>query len=460
MILSRYLFLTFALVCGHFAGAQTVVNSTYVDQPGPCQYSDPNCWSPAEVPNNTPSRLFNVSVPGRDYFYVDMSATVSNLDLAGYASVQHVDFTVTGTTVLAVDPSYYLVVRTSTPGLSTFFNAGTLSTYSANNLRGRYSVQDDGGPATLQFNGADIHTLSDGFLGLYGELAKVTDEIGNDAMRNFRRIESNAELNLAGHNLTVPTPFTNEGTLNITHYDFGSGKSPTIFTAAHSLTNFDPADRTLRGGKFIVSYGSAQPGPAVELRFNGADIVNNGSEIELGGTGSRIADLLGNDALRNLAHNRPAGTLRFIFRDFATLGAFRNDGQLSLSFSTFTVSGPMGNFDAATGTLFSGAYQIYEGTFKFSGADIVRNGASLTFFTNGNITDLAGNNALRNLKDNLASGSFILGRDFSVSGDFTNAGYFEIYGVRTNPDLRGRLFLPAGSSFPQDLPSRRPAERA
>ena len=450
MVPSRYLCVAFVLLCGHFAAGQTVVNSTYIGQ---CQqvYSDPNCWSPAEVPANTPGRQYNVTIPELNTVFVNVSATVSNLNLLGFAYVPNVNLTVTGAT--AIPPGAYAHVFISSDGTApSSFNAGTLSTFSANTLRGGFGIHSEGAmAATLQFNGADIITLSEGLFSLWGAFAKVSDEFGNDGLRNLARIDSSGELALYAHDLTIARPFTNDGTLSI-----GGADAPTIFAATVALTNFDPADRTLRGGKFIIGDPFVDPGPVQEMRFNGADIVNNGSFISLGGAASRIADLAGNDGLRNFAHNLSGATFYLYARNFTTLGSFRNDGLLSARRSAFTVTGSLANFDPATRTLGGGLFElIEEAVLRFDGADIVRNGSSLTLIRNSSIADLSGGDGLRNFSENLATGTFILGpiQDFSPSGNFTNAGRIETMENRGSipelPQGQGKFVVAPGFSYTQ-----------
>jgi hypothetical protein len=409
------------LVLGEFAAAQTVVNSTY---DGGCQqtYSDPNCWMPAEVPANIAGKQYNVTIPDQATIVVDVSATVSNLNLTGYAYFPNRTFTVTGTTAIPVDDFFHVII-TSDGTAPSLFNAGTLSTFSGKTLRGRYSIGNDGGGhATLQFNGADVITLSEGALFL-GPLSTVKDELGNDGLRNLARIDSSGELALFANSLTIARPFTNDGTLSV-----GDASASTVFTATVALTNFDPADRTLRGGKFLIPYSVTDPGPLQEIRFNGADIVNNGSFISLGGAASRIADLAGNDGLRNFAHNLSGASFYLYARNFTTLGSFQNDGLLSSQRSTFSVTGSFANFDPGTRTLSGGVFELIdEAVLRFGGADIVRNGSSLTLIGNSGIADSSGGNGLRNFSENLATGTFILGpiQDFSPSGNFTNQGKIE-----------------------------------
>ena len=446
----RYLCLALGLFCGPFAIAQTVVNSAYIGQ---CQqvYSDPNCWTPAEVPNNTAGRQYDVTIPELNTVFVNVSATVSNLNLTGFAYVPNVSLTVTGATTIPLDDYSHVFISSDGTAPSSF-NAGTLSAFSANTLRGGFGVDSEGAMgATLQFNGADIITLSEGVFSLSGALAKVSDEFGNDGLRNLARIDSSGELALYAHDLTIARPFTNDGTLSV-----GDGSAPTIFAATVALTNFDPTDRTLRGGKFIIGYSFTDPGPVQEIRFNGADIVNNGSFISLGGAASRIADLAGNDGLRNFAYNLSGASFYLYARNFTALGSFQNDGLLSLQRSTFSVTGSFANFDPATRTLSGGLFElIEEAVLRFGGADIVRNGSSLKLIRNSGIADLSGGNGLRNFSENLATGTFILGpiQDFTASGDFTNAGRIETMENRGSipelPQGQGKLIVPPGFSYTQ-----------
>lgn len=428
------------------AAAQMVVNSIYIG-PSYGSYGAAKNWAPAEVPNNTAARNYNITIPPTIAVTVDVDATISNLTLGSFLNISGKALAVTGTTQSPVNqaPNIYVGSTADMPGT---FNAGTLVAFSDSLLRGRYIIGSGGSPATVQFKGANIVTLS-GELGLYGAFARVVDEYGSDALRNLARIESGAVLSSDGRNLAVYAPFANNGTLNL------GGNSATIFTAASSLTNFDFGTRTLTGGKFVLNQFAYGPGNLpVELRFDGADIVNNGSTIELAGATSRIADLAGNDGLRNLARNLPGASLTLRDHDFATAGRFGNEGLLSLTRSTFVVAGPFTTFDPATRTLSSGAYEIIGGALKFSGADIVHSAASIVL-AGGSITDLTGNNGLRNFSDNLAGAAFVLyqGEDFRAPGDFTNAGRVETIGyyggIPEVPPSWGKFTVAPGFSYIQ-----------
>jgi hypothetical protein len=447
----RYLvpFLTL-LFLGDFAASQTVVNSTFIDQSA-ANYDDPTNWMPAEVPNNTVLKNYNVNISPGFAVEVNVDATISNLTLAGAftgLNIRGKTFVVNGTTTNQIKSGVINVESSASAAAK--FDAGMLSRFSNKALSGNYIISSYGSPATLQFRGADISTLSDGYFGFNGPLARIVDESGNDALLNLARLESGATLSLFDHSLVTNAPFSNEGSLSITQ-----GHTGTTFTSAVSLTNFDPGTRTITNGNFAIGGYDPAIGPA-ELRFNGADIVNNGSVIQLIGARARIADLAGNDGLRNLARILPNGVLLLSQHDFAITGQFQNDGSLSLlGKSIFTVVGALANFDPTTRTFSGGAFEITDDAqVRFAGADIVHNGAHLSLSDGGIISDLLGNDALRNFNDNLSSGEFIVGNStqFTAPGDFTNSGKVEtIRPLFTPRDFGspGRFTVPSGFRYTQ-----------
>ena len=434
-------------------GQATVINSQFISRFPQAYYfiyQDSGHWSPAEVPNNTASKLYNVNI---DAFYqVEVGNTVpfpgpdeitiSNLTLGGTTTGFKVtnNFTVTGTTTKPSSQGYIEVDGT--------FDAGTFTAFADHTLAGNYTIEPSSlnGVATFRFRGADIWTFRDGSMDL-GPGSVIEDEFGNSGLRNFGHLESSATIYLNNRDLLTLAPFLNEGTI----YFITSGQ-PRSLTAIAGLKNFDPATHTLSGGRFVLI-------PTATLRFPGADIVNLASTVSLGPSGG-IVDLPGNDGLRNLAHILAGAGLTLTGRDFTTVGSFTNDGTLEVDGSTFTITGALNNFDAASHTLLGGNYVLtgtspYGGptaTLKFSGADIVHNQASISLSASS-ITDLAGNDGLRNFAENLASGSFTVGlaQVFNAPGDFTNAGSVTVtYGAQFHdPRPSGQIRLPAGSSYIQ-----------
>jgi hypothetical protein len=442
------------LLCCRFADAQTVINSTFLNRPQwPAVYSDANNWSPNGVPNDTPDRRYNVTIDIGHSVSVDRStaASISNLTLGSSLPILILDggsLTVTGTTNNQLVGQGLIDVFAYDNGPPAKFDAGTLSTFSNRVLSGNYSVSSLSNSATLQFNGADIATLANGSLSISGGLSKVVDEFGNDALRNLARIDGTGALRLNGRSAVTNAPFRNDGILYLYN-----GTTPVTFVATAGLTNFDSSNRTLSGGSFQLIGDTA--GHQVELRFPGADIVNLGSSIQLQGTGVRIADLAGNDGLRNLAHILPGAELELDEQGRTIAGPLRNDGVLSVrDYSACTIT-MLTNFDASTRTLSGGTFNVENSTLKFGGADIVNNGASVTLAYGGSITDITGSNGLRNFSNNLAGAAFVLGQgeDFTAPGDFANAGTVQTVGyyggIPENPPAFGTFTVASGFAYTQ-----------
>jgi len=309
-------------------------------------------------------------------------------------------------------------------GNFTNFSGGTLSST-------RLTLFAGGPAATVQFNGADIVTLAGAGTGisLIGLNCHIIDEVGNDALRHLAVIGPSANLSVGFLDFVTGGDLTINGSVGLEDYGLN-----TSFTVTGSLTNFDPATKTLTGGSIGVHddfSGTAN----VIFRFNGADIVNNASSLNLNTPTSKIVDQNGLDAFRNFAHNLAAGSVSFTDHNFSSAGAFTNDGTLSINGqglpTVFAVNGPLTNFNSATKTLTGGVYRVFgsfsnmsaTATLRFNGADIVHNAADLTLGGTGTIVDQASNNGLRNFVDNTKSGAFtLIGQSFTASTDFTNAG--------------------------------------
>ena len=319
--------------------AQTVVDSIFTGAET-SWYSNPNNWSPREVPNNSATRTYNVTVPER--VRVEIPVRVSNL--------------------------------------------------SANAML----VEPPGGSVTVA-GSATIGSLP-------------------------------------------PSPF-------------GTGFSGLmleqggVFVVEGTLTNFDPATRTLKGGDFRVSSGSWPHTGISTLRFPGADIVNLETSLQLGGS-AQIVDEHGTNGVRNLAQIRSSGAFSVSGRDFTTAGDFTNSGVLTIGSGTFRVNGSYRTFDPATRTLSGGALEIsYGGRLQFPGADIVRNSVPLTLRDTGTIIDQNGSNALRNLAFNDSPGRFVPPDGFTTAGTFTNAG--EVIIASASGPGGGRFKIAEGHAYVQ-----------
>ena len=444
--------------CFRLASAQVVIESQQLPSVSAFpSYSDPANWSPAEVPNNTPTRHYNVTI--NSGVNVDVDATISNLDLAGHDLLNYDHAFAVVENTAATSPNVSVAAFGSAPAIC---DLGTLSAFSGGVLRGSYAVTSFSGtgPAILRFRGANVTALRSSAVYLRGSASQITDENGSDALAQLAEVDATSRLTLDGHNLVTATPLSVAGSLGVG----AIASEPTILTAAGGLTNFDSVTRTLTGGSFSLGqYDSdgAGTGPN-ELRFAGADIANNGSAITLVNDTSRITDLAGFDGLRNFARNLAGASLTLENRALVVPGDFTNDGILTLVRASFSIIGTLTNLDAASRTLSGGSCELEGGrvpaepTLRFAGADIVRNAAAVSLGGGAWIADEAGNDALRNFGENLGQGVFIvgLGQEFSGTTDFTNAGRmetlptYEIY-IGDPPPPAGVFRLAPGTTYTQ-----------
>jgi hypothetical protein len=456
-----------SFLCNLKAGSTTTAetfsgNGTGTDATGP--WSDPNHWLSAHVvPNNAGNSFFDATIMGltvsgklsnEDRIItrrvgaarLDISATVSNLTLIdaglindGFTTARANLLTVTGTTTdnslqnqtgdnFTQTPGF--TVQTQTSGADAILSLGHFTNFSGNTLSStRMTLFAQGPAATVQFNGADIVTLSNTSITLTGSNAHIIDEVGNDALRHLAVIGTGGFLSVGAADFVTGGNLTINGGVGL--LDNGLDTS---FTVTGALTNFDPATKTLTGGSIsLQSFLSATAN--VIFRFNGADIVNNASSIGLSSPRAKIVDQNGLDAFRNFAHNLAAGVVSFTDHNFSSAGAFTNDGSLSVNGQSlptaFTINGPLTNLDPGTKTLTGGVYRVFgsfsnqsaTGTLQFNGADIVHNAADLTLGGAGTIVDQSSNNGVRNFVDNTKAGTFtLLGQSFTAPTDFANAG--------------------------------------
>ena len=449
------LYVGVSLLAWNTAGAQTTVNSTFVGGFG--FYSDPTNWSPQQVPNNTANTLYTVTGKSSDFLGIefDLDVTISSLDISRAGDLSLIDhsLTVTGSTLCESGPkntigaSNFSVLSSKTDAVAslgnlTNFSGGALSNVSLgvgdNSMNGIHS-------AIIRFNGAHIVALQNADVGFFGPNSHVTDENGNDALRDLAQVDVNSSLAFGNsHNFITAGDFTNNGSLNL------QGGAPGVtFTIKGSLTNFDPSTHTLSGGRYSLT--ETYTPILTTFRFNGADIVNNSSSINLRGPDANLIDENGLDGLRHLAHISASGNLTLQDHPFTTSGDFTNDGILDFSMLSkagqFTVSGSLTNFDPVTKTLTGGNFFLGGAgkplaTLRFPGADIVHNAADIELTDTGAITDLTGADGLRNLQENKAGAKIaLIGYTLSVPGDLSNAGEISM--------APGEIKLPAGHTYTQ-----------
>jgi hypothetical protein len=344
------------------------INSSYIGANNGL-WNVPTNWSPNTLPMNGGGDTYNVTVTSR-FVGLNVDTTISNLTLSGSSgriTATDRNLTVDGATSLLPAGRFAL---NAVANSEVKFDLGTLSNFSGTNLNsGSYFVSAAPGKAAkLQFDGANIATNS-GTIVLAGVGASIIDENGLDALRNFTRNLNFVRI-LDGRNFTAANLFTNEGffvvrpgctaafphgytaiagpggpfAFNGTLEVFGTsaGSSPgngLMDVTGGSFSNYDSATKTLSQARLrIASFGNA----TARMRFTGADIVHNNSQLELGGSNSGIVDENGLDGLRNLASNN------FYFglwrRAMTIAGNFANTDAMDIyGGGDLTVVGSMSN---------------------------------------------------------------------------------------------------------------------
>lgn len=241
-----------ALALLHPAAAATVVNSTFLG--GNLLYNNPANWSPAEVPNNTATKKYNVTAMTR-FFLGGDDVTISNLTIGDWALSGGPSLTVIDATTIDRTPGNNVtgVVNLLASTQPSTFALGSLSTFANGALTGGYFLF---GPATLQFNGADVTALNGTSITL-GSASRIVNENGIDGLRNLARIEADSSLTMTGRQFATAGDFTMDGRLSVGAEGDYPGV-PGVFRIPGSLTNFDRASRTLGNGSYELN-GRSSP---------------------------------------------------------------------------------------------------------------------------------------------------------------------------------------------------------
>ncbi|MFN2474844.1 MAG: hypothetical protein ABR526_00685 [Chthoniobacterales bacterium] len=410
-------------------------------------WSDPTKWSPAEVPNDTASRFYNVTLSDQQSVAIDIDPTIHNLTGEGRSGLQ-----LYGHNLTVVEAARFTSPLIQISGGT--FKAGTFSTGAAGVLTGFFGlISYPGNAALLQFPGAHITSLQNAQITLSGTGAGVIDENSSNALRDLAKIDSQSTLHLNNHAFTVSAPVSIEGIVRLS----ADASASSTFTAVNGIGNYDATTKTLSGGTFILNAPRMPQPLPTEFRFAGADIVNNGASIQLNGEESRFADLNGLDAMRNFARNMPSGELALSNRTLLVARNFTNDGVSKLVSSTLAITGTLTNLDAATRTLRGGSWTLNHSSVRFANADIVHNGGAISLANGSTILDGSGSDALRGFTDNLAGGTFIvgIGQSFNSAAGFTNAGRVEtqpapLFGIpESTPPPAGQFTVASAAAYTQ-----------
>ncbi|MEY2500957.1 MAG: hypothetical protein QOI07_1291 [Verrucomicrobiota bacterium] len=426
---------TFLFFAASIASGQTVVNSTFVGGDFAHLYSNAANWAPAEVPNNSGTRIYDVTVP---FFSVnvDIDATVRNLTLTG----QGLDlggghsYTITGTA--SVGPNSSL---SSSGALA--INGSLLNFESASKTLsgGRYSVFGVDGRAAgiLSFPRADI-VNNGASISLLGPTSMISDEAGRDALRNFAHNLAGASFAVVARDYTINNVFTNDGFLTVgVTADRGLPAALRSSLTTNRLTNYNSQSNRLAGGSYdiIASAGtlSGIPAEPAQLIVAGADIRRNAASItlEVSGAGDLVydpsfTDENGNNALRNFVENEATGffQLRYLSHPFQLTSDFTNAGTVTLQMSSLSVPASHAYRQVAGRTNFTGGG--ITGNVEISGGELLAveglnqaNSGAQTPTINGNLT--VGNALIDPIALNV-NGSVVLSDGTRFFAGFTRSG--------------------------------------
>jgi len=372
-LLHKSFFILCALMFTSFSSARAQeTSSTYIGPVGG-NWSDPNNWSPAIVPNNSGSQTFNVSI-GAEFpgVILDLDVVVSSLnmvnDFSGILLGDHsLSSAASSVGVNFPDEQYGGgVIYAGTQHASVIANLGNLADFSGTTLNtGNYvadaSGVDPGITSTIQFNGADIRT-SNADIQLLGPGSHIVDENGNDALRNFEHNLLDGIFDFeTGRNFTSAGSIVNEGevhviselagadypttlTINGDYTGIGFPLDPgtiglTLVLAAgptgdakmvikRNLTNYDAASKTLNKTYYVWMAANGRSATTQVLGGkHPLDIVTSKAALNLFGPNTGFRDKHGNDALRNLA---VSARLLIGDRDFTTVDSFTSNSRLSI----------------------------------------------------------------------------------------------------------------------------------
>jgi hypothetical protein len=209
--------------------------------------------------------------------------------------------------------------------------------------------------------------------------------------------------------LTVANGFVNEGLIELT--STLANQAATLNVTAGTLTN-------AAGGQISALAGAG----GTANRTLGAELNNLGTlEVALGASSTFTLNKGSSDHMNSGQFNLTGGS--FLLSQTGTTPTLTNTGTIHVGNSlNFTITG--GSLTNFSGSALNGGTYEVAGTFKFPGADIATNGATIVL--DGPVSAIqnaAGVNALTNFATNASTGSFTIenGRNLST-GAFTNAG--------------------------------------
>jgi len=316
------------------------VPSLYVGPSGtfddvPTNYTVPENWEPAEVPNNIPGTVYLVEIP-QDVF-VDIAVTINSLttDTGGSLTVKDTA-TAAGSFVTAASLSNTgsLTIHNSTfdsVGIFTNFDSGT-GTLSGGTFVVEGFDLSDSQPRTavFQFASADIHVNQSALT--VTNHAMIVDQLSRDGLRNFAsNLDPGSFVVGSGFNFVAPGTFTNTGNVTVQAAipDVnGFSIAPGTFTIPTGRQYFQTSGTTTIDGSLLSDFTDIQGGT---LSVGG--VINGTLTLEgatLAPTGQTTAQVTGDVTLDSTS------TLQFSIPSAATIV---DDQFTSQEYDHLTVSG-------------------------------------------------------------------------------------------------------------------------
>jgi hypothetical protein len=340
-------------------------------------------WSPMIVPNNSGTATFDVTIDNKTV-HLDIDAIITSLSTPGDApfllSTDH------SLKIGATDEVAFGDIEFTADQKDVKCDLGNFKAFSNHRLDESAffidAIAAAGRTARIQFRGADV-VSNNGGAGFQGPgNARITDENGLDAFRNFNHNEVLGFFQVGpgrGSHYTVAKSLTNEGeflvldgTLTFNRDYTGVGfptdpgtnglmevlaPGPTADAQViirGNLKNYDSRSKTLNKSYFVWEAAGGrssttqvldgEDGSHDESNQHNDDrqpfeIVTSNAALSLFGPNTGFRDNRGRDALRNLA---VSARLLIGDRDFVTSGFFTSASRLSIFGDTrFIVNGPL-----------------------------------------------------------------------------------------------------------------------
>lgn len=426
--------MSYTICAGGFrvVAAAASVSSAVLAQPTVVQWasdssgnwSDPQRWSPQQVPNNSGSTTFDARITATgDQYTVTLDTT---------NTVTHFLLDTNSGQLMGASGQSLTVEGTAT------LRQATLISIDAFASRGTLLLETSVGDIII----CDVcidHSGSALWSGSAGDL--VFDNGGEFLNGAAALFDITNDRTARWTGVGAASRFVNDGVLRKS-----GGTGTTLFTGLEFINNgrievlmgkLSIDGITITAGK--LGTGLYHVANNSEFELPGEMILENGAGIEMEGQGSVFT------AIDTLELNAAEGQLIFDDRDFTTAGNFENLGLLRLaSGSEFEVQPGrrLRNYRGISRTLRDGEFDL-EGVLRFDGADVRRIQSDVSLVGAGaDIVDENGSSALAQTDTIGKTGRLSVeqGRDFTTGGDFVVEGNGELaVGSNTLFDVTGDL---------------------